>query len=100
MDIKKSAERCFSCKAKPCMKGCPLGNDITEFIKYVKEEEYKKAYEVLSDTTVLQAICGRVCPHFKQCQGSCIRGIKEEPVSIGDIEAFIRRYSNRKGLEN
>lgn len=97
MDIKEQAKRCFSCKAKPCMKGCPLGNDITEFIKYVKDEEYKKAYEVLLDTTVLQAVCGRICPHFKQCQGSCIRGIKEEPVSIGDIEAFIGDMAIKEG---
>lgn len=52
-------------------------------------EEYKKAYESLLDTTIWQPVCGRICPHGKQCQGSCIRGIKEKPVSIGDLEAFI-----------
>lgn len=89
-EINEKANYCLNCKVKPCsQKGCPLGNNIPEFIRLVKEEDYKKAYEVLSETTVLQAICGRICPHKKQCQGSCVRGIKGEPVSIGDLEAFI-----------
>lgn len=99
-EAQKKAEYCLSCKAKPCRNGCPLGNDITEFISYIKEKEYKKAYESLSNTTVLESICGRICPHFKQCQGSCIRGIKGEAVSIGELEAFIRRYGNKRKLEN
>ncbi len=86
---KELANYCLSCKAKPCMKGCPLGNDITEFIKCIKEEKYKEAYEVLSTTTVLESVCGRICPHFKQCEGSCVRGIKGKPVEIGELEAFI-----------
>ena len=98
--IQEIASRCLSCKAKPCRNGCPLTNDITEFIKYIKRKEYKKAYEVLLDTTVLQPICGRICPHFKQCQGSCIRGIKGEAVGIGELEAFIRRYGNRRKVGN
>lgn len=99
-EIKKIADRCLSCKAKPCMKGCPLANDITEFIGHIKNEEYKKAYETLLDTTVLSPICGRICPHSKQCQGSCIRGIKEEPIGIGELEAFIRRYGNKRRMGN
>lgn len=88
-EIKKMADECLSCKAKPCKKGCPLSNDITEFIKYIKQDEYKKAYQVLLDTTILQPICGRICPHAKQCQGACIKGIKGKPVNIGRLEAFI-----------
>ena len=88
--IKEKANYCLNCPVKPCSKkGCPLGNDIPGFIKAVKEEDYKKAYEILSETTVLQAVCGRICPHTKQCEGSCVRGIKSEPVSIGELEAFI-----------
>lgn len=88
--IKEKANHCLNCPVKPCSKkGCPLGNDIPGFIKAVKEEDYKKAYEILSETTVLQAVCGRICPHTKQCEGSCVRGIKSEPVSIGELEAFI-----------
>lgn len=97
--VQKMADYCLSCKTKPCKSGCPLGNDITEFIKCIKEKEYKKAYEVLLDTTVLQSVCGRICPHSKQCQGSCIRGIKGEPVNIGKLEAFIRRYGNKRRVE-
>lgn len=88
-EIQKKAEYCLSCKTKSCQKGCPLGNDITDFIACIKEKQYKKAYEILSNTTVLESVCGRICPHFKQCQGSCIRGIKGEAVSIGELEAFI-----------
>ena len=88
-EIKKKAEYCLNCKTKPCRNGCPLKNDIPSFIKCIKEEKYEEAYEVLNQTTVLQSICGRICPHMSQCQGSCVRGIKSVPVSIGDLEAFI-----------
>ena len=88
--IREMSEYCLSCKNKPCsQKGCPLNNDIPTFIRYIKEENYEEAYKTLTKTTVLPAICGRICPHYKQCMGSCIRGIKGEPVSIGELEAFI-----------
>ena len=88
-EAKEKANYCLNCKVKPCsLKGCPLGNNIPEFIKQVKEENYFEAYKILSETTVLQGVCGRICPHKKQCQGSCVRGIKGEPVAIGDLEAF------------
>lgn len=88
--IKEKSNYCLNCPIKPCSnKGCPLGNDIPGFINAVKEEDYKKAYEILSETTVLQAICGRICPHTKQCEGSCVRGIKSNPVSIGELETFV-----------
>lgn len=89
-EVKEKAEYCLNCKLKPCsLKGCPLGNNIPEFVKQIKDENYKKAYEVLSETTVLQGVCGRICPHKKQCQGACVRGIKGKPVSIGELESFI-----------
>ena len=88
-NIKEKSDYCLSCKNKPCTKGCPLGNDITEFIKLIKEEKFEEAYNILCETTVLSSICGRICPHDKQCQGSCIRGIKQLPVNIGNLEAFI-----------
>ena len=87
-EINEKANYCLSCKTKMCMKGCPLENDITEFIKKVKEKEYEEAYRVLCKTTVLQPICGRVCPHKSQCEGACVRGIKGDPVSIGELEAY------------
>lgn len=87
--IKEKANYCLSCVIKPCQVGCPLENDITGFIKYVKEEKYKKAYELLCETTVLQPICGRICPHKKQCEGSCIRRKKGSSVNIGELESFV-----------
>lgn len=88
-NIKKKANYCLNCPAKPCSTGCPLGNNIPKFIKEIKEENYEEAYKILSETTVLQPVCGRICPHMKQCMGKCVRGIKGEPVSIGELEAFI-----------
>lgn len=80
-------EYCLNCKIKPCSQnGCPLENNIPEFIH---EPNSQKAFEIISKTTVLPAICGRICPHEKQCQGSCIRGIKGEPVQIGKMESII-----------
>jgi len=89
ININEITDNCLNCKIKPCsIKGCPLGNDIPQFIEQIKQGNIEKAYEILSKTTVLQGICGRICPHKKQCEGSCIRGIKGEPVSIGELEAF------------
>ena len=85
-EIIKEANYCLNCKVKPCSrKGCPLNNDIPLFIEKIKNEKYEEAYNILSKTTVLPAICGRICPHKKQCEGSCIRGIKKYPVNIGNL---------------
>ena len=89
-DIEAEANMCLNCNNKPCsLKGCPLNNNIPDFISAIKEEKYEKAYEILTETTVLPSICGRICPHFKQCMGSCVRGIKGKPVEIGILEAFV-----------
>lgn len=88
---------CLNCKTKPCSKnGCPLENNIPEFIH---ETDSQKAFEILSKTTVLPAICGRICPHEKQCQGSCVRGIKGEPVPIGKMESIVGDDSIEKNYE-
>ena len=97
--IKEKSNYCLNCKIKPCsVKGCPLNNDIPAFIKCIKEENYKEAYKILSKTTVLPGVCGRICPHTKQCQGSCIRGIKGEPVSIGELEAYAYDMATKEGM--
>ena len=89
LEIKKEAEYCLHCKNKPCSNiGCPLNINIPEFIEKIKEENYKGAADILYQTTVLPAICGRVCPHYKQCMGPCVRGIKGNPVNIGKLETF------------
>jgi len=94
-NIKEKAKYCLNCRTKPCSVGCPLENDIPEFITKVKNEEYEEAYKILSKTTVLQPICGTICPHMSQCQGSCVRRFKGEPTAIGELEAYI----GRKALE-
>ena len=97
MEENEIREYCLNCKVKPCSnKGCPLNNDIPAFIH---EEDYEKAFNILSTTTVLPAICGKICPHEKQCQGSCIRGIKSTPVSIGYMESLIGDISIKNGYK-
>lgn len=94
------ASNCLGCKAKPCSnKGCPLNNNIPEFIKYIKQKDFFEAYKILCDTTVLPGICGRICPHMRQCQGSCIKGIKGSPVSIGELEAFVYEQAKENGYK-
>ena len=99
-NIEVKASMCLNCKNKPCSKkGCPLNNDIPSFISAIKEGDYKKAYDILCETTVLPAICGRICPHYKQCMGSCVRGIKGDPVNIGDLEAFVGDIAIKEGYK-
>lgn len=90
---------CLNCKVKPCQKGCPLENDIPNFIQSVKNNKIEEAFQTLIKTTVLGSLCGRICPHFKQCQGSCVRGIKGNPVSIGEVEAYVFDKVIEKGLK-
>lgn len=98
-EIQEKTNYCLNCKIKPCSnKGCPLGNDIPTFIKLAKEEKIEEAYEVISTTSVLPGICGRICPHMKQCEGSCVRGIKGNPVDIGTIESYIFDKAMEQGL--
>lgn len=91
-EIKKQAECCLNCKNKPCQTGCPLQNDIPSFIKCVKEENFEEAFKILSQTTIFEPICGRICPHKSQCEGSCVRGIKGESVNIGNLEKVVGDY--------
>lgn len=98
-EINQKANHCLGCKVKMCQKGCPLGNDITQFIALVKEEKYEEAYNKLCETTVLSPICGRICPHKSQCEGSCVRGIKGEAVNIGNLEAYIGDLAIENGYK-
>lgn len=87
--MKDKANYCLQCKNSPCRTGCPLSNNIPEFIKLFREDNIKEAYNTLLETTCLSSICGRICPHEVQCQSKCIRGYKGDPVSIGEIESTI-----------
>lgn len=88
-ELKKELLRCYGCKNKPCQNGCPLGNDITEVINFMKKESYKEAFEILTQTTVLPSICSRICPHMKQCQSNCTAAFKDIAIDVGSIESFI-----------
>ena len=98
--IKEYMDYCLNCKIKPCsQKGCPLSNDIPTFIKLAKAGQIQEAYKVLTATTMLGSVCGRICPHEKQCQGSCVRGIKGEAVHIGEIEAYVFDEALKHGYD-
>lgn len=86
------AKRCLNCKTRPCVAGCPVAVQIPEFIARVAEGDFEGAYEIITQTNSLPAVCGRVCPQETQCESKCVRGIKAEPVGIGRLERFVADY--------
>ncbi len=80
--IGEEVNKCLSCVNRPCENKCPLENNIPDVIKLSKNSEYEKAYALLTKTTVLSSICGRICPHERQCQGACTLGYKSNPIAI------------------
>ncbi len=93
------AQRCLNCPKKSCVAGCPVRIDIPEFLSFVAKGEFEKAYEVISKSSSLPAVCGRVCPQETQCESLCVRGIKGEPVAIGRLEKFVADYHNENVKE-
>ena len=89
---REEANRCLNCKNKPCVSGCPVNVRIPEFISKVAEGDFEAAYDIISTTNALPAVCGRVCPQESQCEGKCVRGIKGESVGIGRLERFVADY--------
>lgn len=89
------AQRCLNCKHKPCVSGCPVGIDIPAFIECVANGDFEGAYEIISKSSSLPAVCGRVCPQETQCERNCVRGVKGEPVAIGRLERFVADYHNQ-----
>lgn len=87
------AQRCLNCKNKPCVAGCPVNVRIPEFIEKVAEGDFVKAYEIITSTNSLPAVCGRVCPQESQCEGKCVRAIKGESVAIGRLERFVADFN-------
>ncbi len=88
------ANRCLNCKNMPCVDGCPVKIHIPEFIQKIKEGEFEAAYQIISQSSSLPAVCGRVCPQETQCESKCIRGIKGESVGIGRLERFVADWHN------
>jgi glutamate synthase (NADPH/NADH) small chain len=94
----EEAGRCLNCKNPQCVKGCPVSIHIPDFIAKVKERDFAGAYKVITDSSALPAVCGRVCPQETQCEGKCIRGIKGEAVSIGKLERFVADWAKAHGI--
>ena len=104
----EEAGRCLNCKHKPCVSGCPVNVRIPEFIQKVSEGDFAAAYEIITSTNSLPAVCGRVCPQETQCESKCVRGIKGEPVAVSYTHLtvitsrihFCSVYINRFGHNN
>lgn len=93
------AERCINCKNRPCVAACPVNIQIPEFIMKVKERDFEGAYQIISESSSLPAVCGRVCPQETQCEGKCTLGIRFEPVGIGRLERFVADYHLKNAKE-
>ena len=92
------AQRCLNCKNAHCVQGCPVSINIPGFVEKVKEGNFAAAYQVISESSALPAVCGRVCPQESQCEGKCIRGIKGEAVSIGKLERFVADWARENNI--
>ena len=93
------AKRCLNCKNKPCVSGCPVNIHIPDFIQKVAQGDFEGAYQVITQSSSLPAVCGRVCPQESQCEQKCVRGIKGEPVAIGRLERFVADWHNAHTCE-
>ncbi len=93
------ASRCLNCKNQPCVKGCPVGIHIPQFIQSLRKGEIEEAYQIISLTSSLPAVCGRVCPQETQCESKCTLGVRFEPVGIGRLERFVADWHNEHSAE-
>lgn len=98
-EAQAESTRCLNCKNAQCVKGCPVSIDIPGFIAQVKDGNIEEAYKIISESSALPAVCGRVCPQESQCEGKCIRGFKGEAVSIGKLERFVADYARENGIK-
>ena len=92
------ASRCLNCKKPLCVGGCPVSINIPAFIQEVKNRNFERAYEIISESSALPAVCGRVCPQETQCEGKCVRGIKGDAVAIGKLERFVADWARKNGI--
>ena len=94
----EEASRCINCKNAQCVKGCPVAIQIPQFIEQVKNGNIEEAYRIISESSALPAVCGRVCPQESQCEGKCIRGFKGDPISIGKLERFVADWARENNI--
>ena len=95
----EEAVRCLNCKKPRCVQGCPVSINIPGFITEIKTGNFEKAYQIISESSALPAVCGRVCPQETQCEGQCVRGVKGDPVSIGKLERFVADWAKENGIK-
>ena len=93
------AARCLNCKKPKCVEGCPVNIRIPDFIGKIKDKDYEAAYQIISTDSSLPAVCGRVCPQERQCEGKCVRGLKGEAISIGKLERFVADWACENGIK-
>ena len=94
------ANRCLQCLNPRCVTGCPVNIEIPKFIKAIKEGNIENAYEIIKNSSSLPAVCGRVCPQEKQCEGMCVKGIKGEAIAIGALERYVADYALKNNYTN
>ena len=98
-EAKQKALRCLHCTNPQCsLKGCPINTKIPDFIQAIKDDDLKLAFKILHKNNAMSFICGLVCPQEKQCEGSCIMGIKDKSVEIGSLEAFVNNWAEENHL--
>lgn len=97
--IKDMANWCLNCPTKPCTNGCPMNTQIPEFINFIKTEDYESAYKLLQKNNFLSYICSKVCPQEEQCEGKCIRAIKQTPTEIGKLEKFVNEWAKENNIK-
>ncbi|MCI8546674.1 MAG: FAD-dependent oxidoreductase [Clostridia bacterium] len=98
-EILEKANYCLKCKTKPCSKACPMHTNIPEFITEISKGEYEKAYKILRENNMFTHICSIVCPQEEQCEGSCVRGIKQSPTQIGKLEKFVNEWAEKNNIK-
>ena len=98
-EAESEAQRCLNCKNPKCVQGCPVSINIPAFIQQVKEGNVEGAYQIISQSSALPAVCGRVCPQESQCEGQCVRGIKGDAVSIGKLERYVADTAREMGIK-
>ncbi len=99
-DALNEAERCLMCPQEPCVAGCPVGIDIPGFIQAICDKDFRASYDILAESTLLPAICGRVCPQEDQCEQVCVVAQRLEPVAIGRLERYVGDMAIAEGWAN